>query len=120
MKKDALIFLEHILESIENVELFTKNVSQESFFKNKEKQSAVIRQIEVIGEAVKNIPSEFKNKHSFIPWKDIAGMRDKLMHHYFGVNLKVVWKTIKEDIPALKEEIMRIKEDLVKTEHKKQ
>ena len=112
MKKDSLIFIQHAIESIENIELFMKNIQKESFFNNKEKQSAVIRQIEIIGEAVKNLPSDFTNKYKNVPWKDISGMRDKLMHHYFGVDIEVVWKTIKEDIPVLKTSLLRIKKDL--------
>lgn len=111
MSKDILIFIEHILDSMNNIEAFMKNISKDSFFKNKEKQSAVIRQIEIIGEAVKNIPDYFRNKHPDIPWKDIAGMRDKLMHHYFGVNLDTVWKVIQEDIPDLKTKILKVKEE---------
>ena len=82
MKKEPLIFIQHILDSIKNIEDFMRSASKSYFLKNKEKQSAVIREIEVIGEAVKNIPASFKSKHTNIPWKDIAGMRDKLMHHY--------------------------------------
>lgn len=108
MKKDSMIFVEHIIDSIKNIEAFMKKVSRESFLKNKEKQSAVIRQIEIIGEAVKNLPSEFKDKHPNVPWKDIVGMRDKLMHHYFGVDIEKVWITLKEDIPKLKNQIKNI------------
>lgn len=112
MNKDPIIFIEHIIDSIKNIEYFMKKVSKESFFENKEKQSAVIRQIEIIGEAVKNLPSEFKDNNPNIPWKDIVGMRDKLMHHYFGVDLKIVWKTVKEDIPKLKKQIQNIMKEL--------
>lgn len=112
MIKDSLVFIEHIIESIKNIESFMKKISKEAFFKNKEKQSAVIRQIEVVGEAVKNLPKDFRNKYYNIPWNDIAGMRDKLMHHYFGVNLETVWKTVKEDVPNLKSKILKIKRDL--------
>ena len=112
MKKDPIIFIEHIIDSIKNIEQFMKNVKKEDFFKNKEKQSAVVRQIEIIGDAVKNLPEDFRNKHKDVPWKDIAGMRDKLMHHYFGVNLEIVWKTTKEDIPYLKLIISKIRKDL--------
>ena len=113
MKKDPLIFIEHILESIKNIEDFMQGVSKSYFLNNKEKQSAVIREIEIIGEAAKNIPASFRRKNANIPWKDIAGMRDKLMHHYFGVNLETVWKTIHEDIPYLKKEIYVIKKDFL-------
>ena len=110
MIKDPLIFVEHIIESITNIEAFIKNVAKGYFFKNKEKQSAVIRQIEVIGEAAKNLPKEFTGKHPEIPWKDVIGMRDKLIHHYFGINLEVVWETVKTEIPILKEQMLKLKE----------
>lgn len=119
MNKDPLVFIVHIIESVENIESFMDKISKEVFFKNKEKQSAVIRQIEVIGEAVKNLPSEFRNKYPNIPWKEIAGMRDKLMHHYFGVNLETVWKTVKEDIPDLKDKIVDIKKEISIEKNKK-
>jgi len=112
MKKEPLIFIKHILESIKNIEDFIRDISKSRFLRNKEKQSAVIREIEIIGEAVKNIPTNFRKKYADIPWIDIAGMRDKLMHHYFGVNLENVWKVIKEDLPELKKNILKIKDDL--------
>lgn len=110
--KDISIFIEHILESIKNIESFTKGISDESFLKNREKQNAVVRELEIIGEAVKNIPNTFKNKYPEIPWKDIAGTRDKIIHHYFGVDLNIVLEIIKKDIPELKEEMQKIKEDI--------
>ena len=90
MKKDSSIFIKHILESMDNIEDFVRGISKDFFIKNKEKHSAVIRQIEIIGEAVKNLPDQLKNKHPNVPWNKIAGMRDKLMHHYFGVDLETV------------------------------
>ena len=78
MKKESLIFIEHILESISDIESFVKGITKKSFLKNKEKQNAVIRSIEIIGEAVKNLPNSFKNEHPEIPWIKIAGMRDKI------------------------------------------
>ena len=108
MKKDPIVFVRHILESIINIENFMKDVNKKSFLKNKEKQSAVIRQIEIIGEAVKNLPRSFKGEYPNTPWEDIAGMRDKLIHNYFGVNSETVWSTIKEDIPILKIEILTL------------
>lgn len=108
MKKDPKIFLKHIVESIEEIEKYTKGVSKEEFFKDSKSQDAVIRRIEIIGEAVKNLPSGFKNKHPEISWPEIAGMRDVLIHEYFGVDLDIVWETIKKDLPDLKEKILEI------------
>ena len=111
MTKDPLMFIRHMLASIERIEKFMKNVAKAQFLKNEEKQSAVMRQIEIIGEAVKNLPKSYTKKYPQVPWKDIAGMRDKLLHHYFGVDLETVWKAIQEDIPELKKNIVRIKEN---------
>ena len=116
MTKDPLIFLNHILESIENIEEFIKEVSRDSFIENKEKYSAVIRQIETIGEAVKNLPDYLKERYTNISWKEIAGTRDKMIHHYFGVDLDIVWEISQKDLPELKKDIQVIIEDIKKIE----
>lgn len=110
MKKNEQIFLEHILESIRDIETFVKGSSKDRFLKNKEKQYALVRSIEIIGEATKNLPLEFRKKHSAIPWAKIAGMRDRLIHHYFGVDLNRIWRVVKKDIPRLKKQIQEILE----------
>ena len=104
MKRDKA-YLQHILEAISDIEKFIENVSQEEFYKNKEKQYAVLRALEIIGEATKNLSKELKARYSKIPWRDIAGMRDKLLHEYFGVKLELVWETIKDSLPKLKRQI---------------
>jgi len=111
MKRDIGLFIEDILNSIKNIEEFSKNINKEKFSKNNLRQSAIIRQLEIIGEAVKNIPNSFREKYPKIAWKDIAGFRDILSHAYFGVNIDRVWKIIESDLPKLKEEIDRIKID---------
>ncbi|MGB9659360.1 MAG: DUF86 domain-containing protein [Nitrososphaerales archaeon] len=101
MRKDKA-YLKHILDVILDIEKFTEGITKEGFYENKEKQYAVLRGLEIIGEATKNLSRELKAKHREVQWKDIAGMRDKLIHEYFGVNLELVWETIKKNLPELK------------------
>jgi len=104
-KKSPKIFLQDIFESIERIEQYTKNKTKKEFLDDYEKQDAIIRRLEIIGEAVKNIPTVVKKKYPGIPWKDIAGMRDKLIHEYFGVLMERVWDTVKNDLPKFKKQI---------------
>lgn len=108
MKKDPSIFIKHILESIELIEAYSKDISKATFTKDKKLQDAIIRRIEIIGEAVKNLPSEFTTKHKAVPWNDIAGTRDKLIHPYFGVDLDLTFDIVKSELPKLKKNIVEI------------
>ena len=103
-KKDEA-YLKHILEAISNIKRFMKGLTKEKFLRNKEKQYAILRGLEIIGEATKNLSKEIKAKYSEVHWGDIAGMRDKLIHQYFGVNLYLVWETVEKDLPELENQI---------------
>ncbi|MEA3476198.1 MAG: DUF86 domain-containing protein [Candidatus Cloacimonadota bacterium] len=108
MKKEIQIFIEDILESIKKIEEYTYSMKKKEFLLNSQAQDSVIRRLEIIGEAVKNISQDFRNEYSDIPWKQIAGMRDVLIHGYFGVNMERVWVVVKRDLPHLKFHITNI------------
>lgn len=108
MIKDNSVYLKHILDAISRIAEYTKGIKHEDFTKSNLIQAAVIREIEIVGEATKKLTQEFKEKHSKIPWKQIAGMRDKLIHDYFGVDLDAVWDTVQKDIPALYTQLLEI------------
>ena len=108
MPRDDSLYLKHIRDAIIKIEAYTKKVNQKIFHNDTLVQDAVIRQIEIIGEATKRLSSKVRANNSEIPWDDIAGMRDKLIHDYFGVNADEVWLTVQRDIPALKKQVSRI------------
>lgn len=110
MKKDPKIFLQHILESISEIKKYTSEVSREEFSRSTQVQDAVIRRLEIIGEAAKNISKTFKAKYDFIPWKKVTGSRDMLIHNYFKVDFESVWDTAIKDIPKLEQDINKILE----------
>jgi uncharacterized protein with HEPN domain len=102
------VYLYHILDFISQIEKFTEGINKNEFKNNELVQSAVIRQIEIIGEASKKLSDKFKNNYPNIPWTDITGMRDKLIHGYFGVDIDIVWLTIQKDIPKLRDLIKKL------------
>lgn len=99
------VFLEHIRESLLLIEQYTNGVEQETFLDDIQLQDSVYRRLEIIGEAVKNLPMEFRSHHQHIPWKRIAGLRDVLIHQYFGVDAKLTWSLLQEGLPEFKEQI---------------
>jgi len=105
MDRSASIYIEHILQSIELLEDYISGVDERDFSSSVKVQDLVCRRLEIIGEAVKNIPSDFKNKYPEVKWKNIAGSRDVLIHQYFGVDLLLLWNVVKKDIPDLKKQI---------------
>jgi uncharacterized protein with HEPN domain len=108
MPKDNKIYLEHILDSVNNILLFTEGLSKEEFLENKMIQHASIRNLEVIGEAAKNLSSDFKEKYPEIEWKKMAGMRDKLIHSYMSVDIWATWEVITKILTPLKLKIIEI------------
>ena len=101
-------FLKDILDSIELIENYVLDLDYEDFSNDQKTVDAVIRNLEVIGEAAKNISEEFRNKHPNLPWREMAGMRDKLIHGYFDVMYSIIWVTVKNDLPFIRSEIMKI------------
>ena len=118
MKEDS-VYLNHILEAINNIFEDTNGFIEEQFLANRTIKDAVTRNIEIIGEAVKNIPDSFKKRYPSVPWRDIAGFRDVLTHAYFGVDLDKVWNVLEKDLPDLKKKILKIKKDLEKEDPSK-
>lgn len=102
------MFLRDILESVELIERYKSGLDKEGFFQNVQLQDSVLRRLEIIGEAVKNLPTEFRGRHPQVPWKEFAGLRDVLIHRYGDVDLDLTWKTLEEDLPNLKQQVTAI------------
>lgn len=108
MKQDYTAFLNHILESIEAIEQYTSALSEKDFLSSTQAQDAVLRRLEIIGEAVKNLPEEFTSAHPGIPWAKAMGTRNILIHHYFGIDLGIVWDTVTQSLPEFKAQIKQL------------
>ncbi len=108
MKRIFLDYLEDILTAIDEINDFTRGYTAATFTDDRKTINAVIRSLEVIGEAARQIPEEVRRQTPGIPWKYMAGMRDKLIHHYFGIDLEIVWKVSREELPALRPEIIHL------------
>ncbi len=105
MIKDDTILLKHILESIKAIEDYAEDISEKDFLEGREKQDAITRRLEIIGEAVANLSQEFKEGHADIAWHKAMGTRNILIHHYFGIDLNIVWDTVTKDLPEFKKQI---------------
>ena len=111
--REYIDYLQDIFQSLEKAEEFIRGLEFEEFKKDEKTIFATIRALEVIGEATKRIPNSLKNRYPDVPWQEMAGIRDKLIHDYFGVNIEVVWNTVKQDLPSLRPQIKRIIEENV-------
>jgi uncharacterized protein with HEPN domain len=110
--RDYKIYLKDILAAVESIESFVQGMSFEEFRADDRTASAVIRKFEIIGEATKQIPDSVRRRYPDIPWRDMAGMRDRLIHFYFGLDYQLVWAAIKQRLPHLKEELLKVQSDL--------
>ncbi len=111
MKRDYKLFIKDILTSINKIENFISYNSFDEFMRDEKTKSAVVREIEVIGEATKNIPESIRKRYKDLSWIDMAKMRDKIIHFYFGVDYEIVWEVVKKRLPEIKSLIEKILED---------
>ena len=111
-KREYIDYLQDMVEAADKAAQFVKDVDFEAFCKNEEKVFAVIRALEIIGEAARSIPKLMRERYVEVPWDDIIAIRNKVIHGYFGVDLEVIWKTIDQDLPPLQNKLARIFEDL--------
>ncbi len=112
MKRGLRLFIEDILESIRLIERYVRNVSKENLGNDQKLKDSVVRRLEIIGEAVKNIPDNFREKYPKVPWKKIVGLRDIIIHTYFNIDFDITWNIIKKDLPDLKEKMLKIKTEV--------
>lgn len=117
--RDLRLYVKDILTAMVAVQEFIKEMDFETFLEDDKTTSAVIRKFEIIGEAAKNVPDTMRQKYPQVPWKQMAGMRDKLIHAYFGVDYTLVWDTVRNLIPPLQSIIVQILEDLEQETHDK-
>jgi uncharacterized protein with HEPN domain len=112
MERDESVYLRHMLDAIARIEEYLQGIDRQAFHHQYLVQDGVIRQLEIVREATKHLTDKLRKKYAHVPWQDISGMRDKLIHDYFGVDVETVWLTAKEDIPVLKLELTKILEEL--------
>ncbi len=110
-KRKPDVYLQDILESIQQIEEYLDGVKENEFYQNSEKQDAVLRRLEIIGEAVKHISDNIRDEYDEVPWRKVAGMRDIIIHEYFGVTLSMIWVVTQRDLPDLKSKVQDIIND---------
>ncbi len=108
MPRDSKVYLEDILEATRKITAYTTGLSKTVFLEDEKTIDAVVRNLEVIGEAVKKLPEDLRAQHSAVEWKKIAGLRDMLIHEYFGLDAEIVWDIVQHKVPALDQEVRRM------------
>jgi uncharacterized protein with HEPN domain len=108
MKKDDSVYLRHIIDAFEQIGLYMNSVSHEEFLRNRLLQDGVIRQLEVMGEAARNLSEDLRNEYPEIPWRQMIGLRNRMIHAYFNVDLQIIWEIVQGDIPDLKQKMKQI------------
>ena len=108
MKRDDAVYLRHILDAIKQIEKYLKGISKEQFMENKLLQDGVVRQLEIIGEASRHLSEGLRQRHPEVPWRQIIGMRNRIIHEYFNVDLEIVWEVVEKDLPDLKAQAHKI------------
>jgi len=111
MKKDDVVYLHHVLDAIHRIDTYVQGISKEAFFQKELLQDGVIRQLEIIGEASRNLSDEFREDNPEIPWSQIIGMRNRIVHAYFNVDLEITWGIVTMDLPILKEYLITLLEE---------
>ena len=114
-KRDITLFFEDIIEATELISEYIGDYSKEEFQNDRKTIDAVVRNIEIIGEAVSKIPDKFREKYPHIPWKKIVGVRNIVIHNYFGVDTNTLWFIVREQLPAFKSEVSQIIQEITDT-----
>lgn len=109
-KRPVDLLLDDIVESIERVEQYIKGISFEEFVKDQKTIDAVVRNLEIIGEAASRLPDDFKGRHSNIEWHKVVGLRHRIVHVYFGIDLQIIWEIVQKDLPLLLQDLSRIRD----------
>lgn len=112
MPRDYRVFLDDILEAVRKVREYTEGLSYEQFSADQKTVHAVVWNLQIIGEATKNLPREIRSRYPDLPWRDMAGLRDVIVHQYFGIKLDVIWKIIRNDVPLLESRIRGVIEQM--------